>query len=109
MTSTSKTTTRSLGPMKSPSHPGELVLHGILEPLGVSVTKAAGMLGVRRATLSDLVNGKSSMTAEMAFRLSKAFGIDAELLLRVQNQYDLARVRKHSQDIRVTRYARKAA
>jgi addiction module HigA family antidote len=95
--------------MKNPSHPGDLVLFGILEPLGISVTRAAEMLGVRRATLSDVVNGKASMSAEMAFRLHKVFGISAELMLRVQNQYDLARVRENAKQIRVKRFHRKAA
>jgi addiction module HigA family antidote len=109
MTSTSKTTTEPLGRMKNPSHPGDLVLFGVLEPLGISVTRAAEMLGVRRATLSDVVNGKASMSAEMAFRLHKVFGISAELMLRVQNQYDLARVRENARTLRLKRYSRKAA
>lgn len=109
MTSTSKTITEPLGHMKNPSHPGDLVWYGILEPLGVSVTSAAEMLGVRRATLSDVINGRSSMSAEMAFRLHKVFGISAELMLRVQNQYDLARVREGAKGIKVKRYRNKAA
>ncbi|MGD0191257.1 MAG: HigA family addiction module antitoxin [Rhizomicrobium sp.] len=109
MTSTSKITTEPMGHMKNPSHPGDLVLLGILEPLGISITRAAEMLGVRRATLSDVVNGKASMSAEMAFRLHKVFGISAELMLRVQNQYDLARVRENAKQIRVKRFHRKAA
>ena len=109
MTSSSKTTTEALGPMKNPSHPGDIVWFGILEPLELSLTDAAAMLGVRRATLSDVVNGKASLSAEMAFRLQKAFGVDANMLLRVQNQYDLAQVRKNSKGIKVKRYTRKAA
>lgn len=77
MISISKTTTDVLGPMKNPSHPGDIVWFGILEPLEISLTDAAMMLGVRRATLSDVVNGKASLSAEMAFRLQKAFGVDA--------------------------------
>jgi antitoxin HigA-1 len=109
MTLTLKTTTEPLIPMKSPSHPGDLVWFGILEPLGVSLTRAAALLDVRRATLSDVVNGKSSMSAEMAFRLQKAFGVEADLLLRMQNQFDLAEIRKHSKDIKVKRFHRNAA
>lgn len=109
MASISKTTTEVLGPMKNPSHPGDIVWFGILEPLEISLTDAAAMLGVRRATLSDVVNGKASLSAEMAFRLQKAFGVDANMLLRVQNQYDLAQVRKHAKGIKVRRYTRKAA
>ncbi|HEX4078904.1 MAG TPA: HigA family addiction module antitoxin [Rhizomicrobium sp.] len=95
--------------MTNPSHPGDLVWYGILEPLGVSVTRAAALLGVRRATLSDVVNGKASMSAEMAFRLHKAFGVEADLLLRMQNQFDLAEIRARAKDIKVKRYQRKAA
>lgn len=109
MTSNSKTTTDMLDPMKNPPHPGDLVWYGILEPLEISMTQAAGLLGVRRATLSDVVNGKASMSAEMAFRLQKAFGIEADLLLRMQNQFDLAEIRKHTKHIKVKRYHRKAA
>jgi addiction module HigA family antidote len=95
--------------MKNPSHPGDLIWYGILEPLEITVTKAADMLGVRRATLSDVVNGNAALSAEMAFRLQKAFGIDAAMLLRVQNQYDLAQVRKHDKKIKVKRYHTKTA
>ncbi|HTT83001.1 MAG TPA: HigA family addiction module antitoxin [Rhizomicrobium sp.] len=109
MTSTLKTTTKIPGPMKNPSHPGDMVWYGILEPLGISMTRAAAMLGVRRATLSDVVNGKASMTAEMAFRLQKAFGVEADLLLRMQNQFELAEIRRHTKDIKVKRYHSKAA
>jgi antitoxin HigA-1 len=109
MTSTSKNTTKPLGPMKNPSHPGDIVWYGILEPLEITVTKAAAMLGVRRATLSDVINGNASLSAEMAYRLHKAFGIDADMLLRVQNQYDLAQVRLNASAIKVKRYHAKAA
>jgi antitoxin HigA-1 len=51
-------------PMKNPPHVGRVVWYGILEPLGLSVTRAAEVLSVRRATLSDLINGKAAMTAE---------------------------------------------
>jgi len=102
--------TRPVSPMKNPSHPGEIVWYGILEPLQISVTKAAAMLGVRRATLSDVINGNASLSAEMAYRLQKAFGVSADMLLRVQNQYDLAQVRLRAKSIKVKRYhQRKAA
>lgn len=103
MTSTSKTTTEPTG-IRNPSHPGDLVMFGVLEPLDLSLTKAARILGVRRATLSDVVNGKASVSAEMAFRLHKAFGIDPDLLLRMQAQHDLAKIRNRAGSIRVARY-----
>ena len=73
-------------PMKNPPHIGQVIWHGILEPLDLSITKAAGILGVRRATLSDLVNGKAALTAEMALRIHKAFGPDVDHLLQCECQ-----------------------
>jgi antitoxin HigA-1 len=95
--------------MKNPPHVGDVIWRGILEPLDLSVTKAAGILGVRRATLSDLVNGKAALTAEMALRIHKAFGPDVDHLLRMQVAYEVAQVRKRSKDIKVKRYVAKAA
>jgi hypothetical protein len=56
-------------PMKSAPHIGRVIWHDILQPLSLSVTKTAKVLGVRPATLSDLVNGKAVLTAEMALRI----------------------------------------
>jgi addiction module HigA family antidote len=95
--------------MKTPPHVGKVIWHGILEPLDLSVTKAASILGVRRATLSDLVNGKAALTAEMALRIHKAFGPDVDHLLRMQVAYDVAQVRKRAKGIKVKRYVAKAA
>ena len=95
-------------PMKNPPHVGRVVWHGILEPLALSITRAASILGVRRATLSDLVNGKAALTAEMAMRIHKAFGPDVDHLLRMQVAYDVAQVRKRAKDIKVKRYVAKA-
>ena len=96
-------------PMKSPPHVGQVIWNGILMPLGLSVTKAAEVLGVRRATLSDLVNGKAALTAEMALRIHKAFGPDVDHLLRMQVTYDTAQIRKRAKTIKVKRYVAKAA
>jgi len=95
--------------MKNPPHIGRVIWDGILEPLGLSVTKAAEVLGVRRATLSDLINGKATMTAEMALRVHKAFGPDVGHLLRMQAAYDAAQIRKRAKAIKVKRYVAKAA
>ena len=95
--------------LKNPPHIGQVIWHGILEPLDLSITKAAGILGVRRATLSDLVNGKAALTAEMALRIHKAFGPDVDHLLRMQVAYDVAQVRKRAKEIKVKRYVAKAA
>jgi addiction module HigA family antidote len=96
--------------MKNPSHPGDVIYWAVLEPLDVSIGKAAEMLGVRRATLSDLVNGKSALSPEMAYRIHKVFGPDPDLLMRVQAAHDMATFRngRRAKGIRVKRY-RKAA
>ena len=95
--------------MKNPSHAGDVIYWGILEPLGISITKAAEILGVRRATLSAVVNGKASLSPELALRVEKAFGPEVDHLLRIQAAYDAAQIRKRTKDIKVKRYVAKAA
>jgi len=92
-------------PMKNPPHPGDLIRTEIIEALNLSVSKAANILKVRRATLSDLLHGKSGLTPEMALRIEKAFGPDMDQLLRMQLAYDVAKTREHASDIVVKRYA----
>lgn len=96
-------------PMKNPPHVGRIIWDGIIEPLELSVTRAAEILGVRRATLSNLINGKTALTAEMALRIHKAFGPDVDHLLRLQIAHDVAQIRKRSNAIKVKRYVNKAA
>lgn len=91
--------------MKDPPHPGDLIRSEVIEPLGLSVRVAADALGVRRATLSDLLNGKASLTPEMALRIEKAFGPKMDHLLRMQLSYDVAQLRSHEAEIKVARYA----
>jgi addiction module HigA family antidote len=76
--------------MKNPPHPGQHVLRDCLEPLGLTITRGADILGVTRLTLSNLVNGKNGISPEMAIRLSKAFGGRPEVWLGMQSDYDLA-------------------
>lgn len=94
--------------MKNPPHPGETVRHECLEPLGLTVTEGARVLGVTRQALNNLVNGKSGVSPEMAFRLSKAFGSSPETWLGIQLDYDLAQVRRRESEIRVERVTRPA-
>jgi addiction module HigA family antidote len=79
--------------MKNPPHPGVVVLQECIEPSGLTITQAAEALGVTRNTLSELANGKRGISPEMAVRLSKVFGGNAEGWLVQQAQYDLAHVR----------------
>lgn len=90
--------------MKKPPHPGDLIRTEIIEALGLSVSRAAQILKVRRATLSDLLNGKAALTPQMALRLEKAFGPDMNHLLRMQLANDVAEARRHSRGIDVKRY-----
>ena len=91
-------------PMKNPVHPGEIVLHECIEPLGLTITEAAKGLGVARTTLSRLVNGKQGISSDMAVRLSKGFGSTPETWLRMQMNYDLAQARKSAKDIHIKRF-----
>jgi len=90
-------------PMKNPAHPGRSIRNACLEPLGLSVTQGAEVLGVTRQTLNNIVNGKSGISPEMAIRLSKAFGSTPVTWLRMQLAYDLAKARKDESKIRVRR------
>jgi len=90
--------------MKNPPHPGLAVRHDCLEALELSVTEGAKVLGVTRQALSNLVNGRSGVSAEMAIRLSKAFGSSAEMWLKLQMAYDLAQLEKKGRSIKVSRY-----
>lgn len=80
--------------MKNPPHPGGVVLRQCIEPLGLTITKAAAALGVTRTTLSELVHGKRGISPEMAVRLSQVFGGSAESWATQQAQYALAQVRR---------------
>ena len=90
-------------PMKNPPHPGGSIRRACLEPLGLSVTEGAKILGVSRQALNNVINGKSGISPEMALRLSKAFGSMPETWLRMQLAYDLAAARKDESKIKVRR------
>ncbi len=95
--------------MKNPAHPGEIIREDVIAPLGLSVTDAAKVLGVTRPALSNLLNGNSALSAEMALRIEKAFGPKLEHLLRMQFEYDLAKARAREASIRVRRFTPRAA
>ena len=95
-------------PIKSPPHPGLSVRHDCLEPLGLSVTDAAKRLGVSRKQFSDVLNGHSGISPEMAIRLDKAFGGGADTWFRLQAAYDLAQAMKKANEIKVERITRAA-
>src|SRR5947207_15233138 len=86
-------------PMKNPPHPGGLIKTEVIEALGLNVSKAAEILKVRRATLSDLLHGKAALSPDMALRIEKAFGPDMYHLLRMQLAYDVAKAREQARHI----------
>jgi addiction module HigA family antidote len=87
-----------------PPHPGDFIRTEILDELHLSVARAADILGVRRATLSDLLHGKASLSPEMALRLEKAFDVSMDVLLRMQAWYDTYTMRQRADEIAVKHY-----
>ena len=88
----------------TPPHPGDFIRTEVIEELGLTITRAAGILGVRRATLSDLLNGGASLSPEMALRIEKAFGIGMDMLLRMQAWRNASQMRARANEIAVQRY-----
>lgn len=85
----------------TPCHPGEFIREEVIEELGLKIKQAADILGVRAATLSDLLNEKASLSPEMALRLEKAFGLSMDTLLRMQAWHDVSRMRAQADQIDV--------
>jgi len=89
--------------MHNPPHPGEIIKELCLEPLGLTVTRAAEALGISRKTLSAILNGRAGISPEMAIRLSIAFDTSAESWLYQQTQYDLWLARQNQRALKVER------
>ena len=87
-----------------PAHPGQFIRMEILEPLGLSVTAAANVLGVTRPALSALLNERSALSPEMALRVEKAFGVKMDTLLRMQTAFEVAATRLRERDVKVRPY-----
>lgn len=88
----------------APVHPGNFLKDEVVDALDLSVGRAADVLGVRRATLSELLNGKASLSPEMALRFEKAFGVSMDMMLRMQAWYDAERMRAQADKVQVERY-----
>jgi addiction module HigA family antidote len=95
-------------PMKEQPHPGDFIRTEIIAPAGLSVTAAAVALRVSRPTLSSLLNGKASLSGEMALRIEKAFGVKMDTLMRMQSAYEIAQTRKREKEIHVQRFKQSA-
>ena len=90
--------------MHNPAHPGHVIRDEVIDPLGLSVTKAADLLGITRPTLSNLLNAKASLTPEMAIRVEMAFGPKADHLMRMQLAFDMAGARQNADNLRVQKF-----
>ena len=90
--------------MHNPPHPGGMVRRQCLEPLGLTVTRAAEGLGITRQALSELVHERTGISVEMAIRLSKACGSAPETWLGMQMAYDLWQARDRAGEIAVERF-----
>lgn len=90
--------------MLRPVHPDHFLRTEIIEAHNLTVTEAAKVLKVPRPTLSSLLNAKAALSGEMALRFEKAFGVDMDTLMRMQNSYDIAQTRSRAKTIRVERF-----
>jgi addiction module HigA family antidote len=93
--------------MARPSHPGQFIRMRVIDPLGLSVTQAAAILGVTRPTLSALLNARAALSPEMGLRIEKAFGLKMDTLLRMQTSYEIADAREREASVKVKRYVPK--
>ena len=86
-------------------HPGPWLKRNIVDHFGLSVTEAAERLNVTRQAMSNLLNGHAGLSADMAIRFEKAFGLKAETLMRMQASHELAQARAHEDEIEVEKVA----
>ena len=94
--------------MYNPHHLGVFLKEEVIVPLDLTITTASKILGVIRPALSKLLNGRASLSLEMALRFEKAFGLKLDTLLRMQTSYDIAQARKAANKIKVERYEARA-
>lgn len=94
--------------MHNPPHPGEIIKELCIKPLGITITKAANALGVSRKSLSELLNGHTGISPEMAIRLSVAFDTTPESWLTQQMQYDLWKIKQSRKRLKI-KHLKKAA
>lgn len=85
----------------NPPHPGEVIRELCIEPLGLSITASAKSLGVTRKAFSELVNGHSGVSPQMAYRLARAFDTTPEMWLTLQMNYDLWKAKPGAKKLKV--------
>lgn len=82
-----------------PAHPGEIIRDEVLPAFGLNIVQAADVIKVARPGFNNILNGKRALTHEMALKIEAAFGIDADMLTKAQNEYDLAQARAHFSEL----------
>ena len=90
--------------MHNPSHPGEMIREEVIGPLGLEVSQAAKVLQVARSSLSRLLNERAALSPEMAIRIERAFGPNADHLMRIQTNYDMTKARQSVGDVDIQAY-----
>lgn len=83
---------------RKPTHPGEIIKEDYLEPLAITVTEMASILGVSRKTISKIINERGAVTPDMALRLARAFNTTPDLWMNLQKNYDLWQAENASKD-----------
>ena len=92
--------------LENPCHPGGYLRRKIFEPRNLTIMGAAGLLGVTRQSLSDLLNEKAALTADTAFQIEAAFGYSMEMLMEMQKQFDIAAIRRRERSVRNAAFAK---
>ena len=85
--------------LADPAHPGELLKSDVLPAFGLNITRAAEVLKITRANLTRVLDGKAALSHDLALKVEKAFGVSAELLTAMQNNFDLAEARRRADQI----------
>ena len=83
---------------REPTHPGKIIREDYLKPLAITISKFASVLGVSRKTLSKILNGRGTITPDMALRLARAFNTTADFWLNLQKNHDLWQAEHRSND-----------
>ena len=82
--------------MFNPPHPGEILLEECIKPLNMSISAFALRIGTSRKNLSEIVNGKTGISAGMALKLAKALNTSAQFWLNLQLQFDLWQAKQNT-------------
>jgi addiction module HigA family antidote len=94
---------------REPIHPGEVLLHDLIEPLGITQKSLAAELRTSFRTVNEIINGKRGISPDMALRLAKHFGMSPDFWLNAQKNYELQKAWQKNKGIIKKIATRKAA